>query len=130
MSIMSTNILDICAPSYQDLLHYLDEGSSCCRVIPLQPKSQRNAAANNTTEFLWLDARSMPDQESLVSRHGLTVGEASLTVKLAAGKSLDEAAEELLISDRAARTRLQRIIMKSEGQNRPPFIMKLSLTRL
>jgi DNA-binding CsgD family transcriptional regulator len=72
----------------------------------------------------------MPDRQSLVSRYGLTVGEAALAMKLAAGKSLQEAAEELLISDQAARMRLQRILMKSEEQDRSPFIMKLSLTRL
>ncbi len=123
-------ILDIDAPSFQELLHFLEEGSSRCRVIPLPPKSRQGASAKNATEFLWFDATLMPDRQNLVSRYGLTVGEAALTMKLAAGKTLEEAAGDLLISGQAARNRLQRILLKSEGQSQPPFMMKLSLTLL
>ena len=130
MATIATNILDMGATNCSSLLHFLARGSSGCFVIALRSKSEKGTLAKDTAECLCLDARLMPDRQSLVSRYGLTVGEAALAMKLAAGKSLQEAAEELLISDQAARMRLQRILMKSEEQDRSPFIMKLSLTRL
>lgn len=70
------------------------------------------------------------DEKSLTSVYGLTRGEASLATKLAQGKSIEVAANELCISKHTARTHLKRIFVKTDTHRQPELVLRMLVMAL
>lgn len=70
------------------------------------------------------------DEHTLSSLYGLTRGEASLAALLIRGKSIDEAAAQLFISNHTARTHLKRIFMKTDTHRQTELVVRMMLTVL
>jgi DNA-binding CsgD family transcriptional regulator len=70
------------------------------------------------------------DEHAMVTLYGLTRGEASLAAKLVQGKSIEQAASELFISQHTARTHLKRIFMKTDTHRQPELVVRMLLTVL
>ncbi len=72
----------------------------------------KNHAATLTT--CYENAGPVVDETALCKLYGLTHAEAALAAYLLQGKSIEEAAAELVISHHTARTHLKRIFMKTD----------------
>jgi DNA-binding CsgD family transcriptional regulator len=70
------------------------------------------------------------DERALIALYGLTRGEATLAAKLVQGKSIEEAAGDLFISEHTARTHLKRIFMKTDTHRQPELVVRMLLTVL
>ena len=70
------------------------------------------------------------DERALIALYGLTRGEATLAAKLVQGKSIEEAAADLFISEHTARTHLKRIFMKTDTHRQPELLVRMLLTVL
>ncbi|MGD1024600.1 MAG: helix-turn-helix transcriptional regulator [Candidatus Sulfotelmatobacter sp.] len=79
--------------------------------IPGSPDSQNRAALLTTRGQ---EAGPAVDEMVLCKLYGLTRAEAGLAAHLLQGKSIEEAAAELVISHHTARTHLKRIFMKTD----------------
>jgi DNA-binding CsgD family transcriptional regulator len=76
------------------------------------------------------DLSLVVDEHALSSLYGLTRGEASLAALLMRGKSIDEAAAQLFISNHTARTHLKRIFMKTDTHRQTELVVRMMLTVL
>ena len=65
------------------------------------------------------------DEKALTSLYGLTRSEAAFAAKLVQGKSIEEAAQEMFISEHTARTHLKRIFMKTDTHRQPELVVRL-----
>jgi DNA-binding CsgD family transcriptional regulator len=65
------------------------------------------------------------DETVLSKLYGLTRGEAALAAILIKGKSIEEAAEQLLISPHTARTHLKRIFMKTDTHRQSELVVRI-----
>lgn len=65
------------------------------------------------------------NEKALISLYGLTRSEAAFAAKLVQGKSIEEAAQELFISEHTARTHLKRIFMKTDTHRQPELVVRL-----
>lgn len=70
------------------------------------------------------------DERALIALYGLTRGEATLAAKLVQGKTIEEAAGDLFISEHTARTHLKRIFMKTDTHRQPELVVRMLLTVL
>ncbi len=80
------------------------------RIPGSEPYTQNRAAL---LAMCNQNAGPVVDETVLCKLHGLTRGEAALAACLLQGKSIQEAAAQLLISPHTARTHLKRIFMKT-----------------
>lgn len=102
------------------------------RVVP-GPGLECWQGAEQRTALLRLydqDMGLVVDERALVSLYGLTRGEATLAARLVQGKSIEEAATELFISEHTARTHLKRIFMKTDTHRQPELLVRMLLTVL
>ncbi|MGA7908812.1 MAG: helix-turn-helix transcriptional regulator [Candidatus Sulfotelmatobacter sp.] len=76
------------------------------------------------------DLSLVVDERALSSLYGLTRGEAALAALLMRGKSIDEAAAQLFISNHTARTHLKRIFMKTDTHRQTELVVRMMLTVL
>lgn len=76
------------------------------------------------------DLSVVVDERSLSSLYGLTKGEAALAALLIQGKSIDDAAAELFVSNHTARTHLKRIFMKTNTHRQTELVVRMMLTVL
>lgn len=65
------------------------------------------------------------NEKALISLYGLTRSEAAFAAKLVQGKSIEEAAREMFISEHTARTHLKRIFMKTDTHRQPELVVRL-----
>lgn len=102
------------------------------RVLP-GPGLECWQAPEHRTALLRLydqDIGLVVDERALISLYGLTRGEASLAAKVVQGKSIEDAAAELFISEHTARTHLKRIFMKTDTHRQPELVVRMLLTVL
>ncbi len=102
------------------------------RVIP-GPGLDCWPHADNRTALLKLYDQDMGlaiDERALSTLYGLTRGEAVLAARLALGKSIEEAADELFISPHTARTHLKRIFMKTDTHRQTELVVRMLMTVL
>jgi len=79
-----------------------------------------------TIAVLTTDPHAQPLSGGLIRQlYGLTPKEAELTARLAAGLSLEEAAEHLAMTYETARTHLRRIFMKTDTQRQSELALLL-----
>ena len=86
---------------------------------------------NNSTALLKLydqDLSLVVDERALSALYGLTRGEAALASLLVRGKSIDEAAALLFISNHTARTHLKRIFMKTDTHRQTELVVRMMMT--
>lgn len=77
------------------------------------------------------DRRATPPQATLRQLHGLTPAEAELAVRLVAGYSVDEAAEQLGITRETARTYTKRVLAKTGARRQSELVRRvLAVARL
>jgi DNA-binding CsgD family transcriptional regulator len=65
------------------------------------------------------------NEKALISLYGLTRSEAAFAAKLVQGKSIEQAAQEMFISEHTARTHLKRIFMKTDTHRQPELVIRL-----
>ena len=65
------------------------------------------------------------NEKALISLYGLTRSEAAFAAKLVQGRSIEEAAREMFISEHTARTHLKRIFMKTDTHRQPELVVRL-----
>ncbi len=65
------------------------------------------------------------NEKALISLYGLTRSEAAFAAKLVQGKSIEQAAQEMFISEHTARTHLKRIFMKTDTHRQPELVVRL-----
>jgi len=110
----------------------VSRSSLIVRVVP-GPGLECWNGPEHRTALLRLYDRDMGlivDERALISLYGLTRGEATLAAKLVQGKSIEEAATELYISEHTARTHLKRIFMKTDTHRQPELVVRMLLTVL
>jgi DNA-binding CsgD family transcriptional regulator len=110
----------------------LARSSLIVRVVP-GPGLECWNGPEHRTALLRLYDRDMGlvvDERALVSLYGLTRGEAALAAKLVQGKSIEEAASELFISEHTARTHLKRVFMKTDTHRQPELVVRMLMTVL
>jgi DNA-binding CsgD family transcriptional regulator len=73
------------------------------------------------------EAPAVPAPEELVDLYGLTLAESHLTVRVASGYSLYEAASQLDITSETARTVIKRVFCKTDTHSQAQLV-KLALS--
>ncbi|HEY3973264.1 MAG TPA: helix-turn-helix transcriptional regulator [Candidatus Sulfotelmatobacter sp.] len=132
----------------QDAINSPEGGEPVESPLTLQRKKARHALIVRVVPGpgldCWPHAESRPallklydqdlglvvDERALISLYGLTKGEAVLAARLAQGKSIEEAADELFISAHTARTHLKRIFMKTDTHRQTELVVRMLLTVL
>lgn len=70
------------------------------------------------------------NEKVLISLYSLRRSEAACAAKLVLGKSIEVAAQEMFISEHAARTHLKRIFMKTDTHRQPELVLRLLMILL
>src|SRR5262252_9895511 len=110
--------------------HSRTQISAQCPYGADRPRFRSGVLARHRAEDRSYEAlRSRPglvvNEKVLISLYGLRRSEAACAAKLDLGKSIEVAAQEMFISEHAARTHLKRIFMKTDTHRQPELVLRL-----